>query len=92
MTNASDVIFTVINDILDVAKLEAQKVQLINRTFDLIVLIENTIDIFAEQAGKKRIELVLWFEPDGLPRYVKSDPERYVINVDNKFIVNQYWR
>ena len=81
MTHASDVVLAVINDILDVAKFEAQKIRLINTTFDLIVLAEKTIDIFAERAGKKRIELVLLFEPNDLPRYVKSDPERYTIYV-----------
>ena len=78
MTHASDVVLAVINDILDVAKLEAHKIRLINRTFDLIVLVEKTIDIFAERAGKKRIELVLLLD-DELPRYVKSDQKRYVI-------------
>ncbi len=77
MTHASDVVLAVINDILDVAKLEAQKIQLINKTFDPIGLVEKTIDIFAERAGKKRIELV--FEANDLPRCIKSDPERYVI-------------
>src|SRR6266542_1238991 len=35
MTRASDVVLAVINDILDAAKLEAKKVTLLNRTFDL---------------------------------------------------------
>ncbi|CAG8637592.1 3186_t:CDS:2 [Ambispora gerdemannii] len=76
MTRASDVVLSVVNDILDAAKLEAQKITLMNRTFDLFDLVERTIEIFGERAGTKQIELVLVFEPTELPKYVKSDPER----------------
>jgi len=71
MTRASDVVLSVVNDILDAAKLEAQKITLINRTFDLLDLIEKTIEIFGERAGTKQIELILCCEPTSLPKYVK---------------------
>ncbi|CAG8453807.1 11878_t:CDS:10 [Diversispora eburnea] len=76
MSRASDVVLSVVNDILDAAKLEAQKITLMNRTFDLIDLIEKTIEIFGEKAGKKQIELILCIE-NALPKFVKSDPERF---------------
>nr|CAG8454895.1 11465_t:CDS:10 [Entrophospora candida] len=76
MTRASDVVLSVVNDILDAAKLEAQKVTLMNRTFDLFDLIQKTIEIFGERAGNKKIELILSCDPASLPKYVKSDPER----------------
>ncbi|KAG9307824.1 hypothetical protein G9A89_023389 [Geosiphon pyriformis] len=76
MTRASDVVLSVVNDILDAAKLEAQKITLACRTFDLFDLVEKTIEIFGERAGTKQIELVLIFDPTELPKYVKSDPER----------------
>ncbi|CAG8484927.1 10821_t:CDS:10 [Funneliformis caledonium] len=76
MTRASDVVLSVVNDILDAAKLEAQKITLINRTFDLFDLMEKTIEIFGERAGVKQVELILCCEPTSLPKYVKSDPER----------------
>ncbi|KAG9302577.1 hypothetical protein G9A89_007281 [Geosiphon pyriformis] len=77
MTHASDVVLSIINDILDAAKLEAHKVTLKNRTFDLFDLVEKTVEIFGERAGSKKIELVLLCEqPNELPKYVKSDPER----------------
>ncbi|CAI2172268.1 11427_t:CDS:10 [Funneliformis geosporum] len=75
MTRASDVVLSVVNDILDAAKLEAQKITLINRTFDLFDLMEKTIEIFGEKAGTKQVELILCCEPTSLPKYVKSDPE-----------------
>ena len=76
MLRASDVVLAVVNDILDAAKLEAKKVTLINRTFDLFDLMEKTIEIFGERAGTKKIELTLCCDPASLAKYVKSDPER----------------
>ncbi|RIB01815.1 hypothetical protein C2G38_948383 [Gigaspora rosea] len=76
MTRASDVVLSVVNDILDAAKLEAQKITLVNRTFDLFDFMEKTIELFGENAGNKQIELILCCDPDSLPKYVKSDPER----------------
>ncbi|CAB4429500.1 unnamed protein product [Rhizophagus irregularis] len=76
MTRASDVVLAVVNDILDAAKLEAQKIKLVNRTFDLFDLVEKTIEIFGEKAGNKQIELILDCEPNSLPKDVRSDPER----------------
>ncbi|CAB4483024.1 hypothetical protein RhiirA5_503824 [Rhizophagus irregularis] len=76
MTRASDVVLAVVNDILDAAKLEANKVALLNSTFDLFSLMEKTIELFGEKAGAKNIELILCCEPTSLPKFVKSDPER----------------
>ncbi|KAF0544556.1 protein-histidine kinase [Gigaspora margarita] len=76
MSHASNVILSIVNDILDVAKLEAQKLTLVNRTFDLLELIEGTIETFGKKSSDKKIELILNCDMDILPRYVKSDPER----------------
>ncbi|KAG9302548.1 hypothetical protein G9A89_007252 [Geosiphon pyriformis] len=77
MAHASDVVLAIVNDILDAAKLEAHKITLNNRTFDLFDLVEKTVEIFGESAGAKHIELVLLCERSNeLPKYVKSDPER----------------
>ncbi|RIB29686.1 histidine kinase-like ATPase [Gigaspora rosea] len=76
MTSASDIVLSIVNDILNVARLEAQKVTLINRTFDLLELFEDTIEKFGKRAGAKNIELIVNCEVDMLPRYVKGDPER----------------
>ncbi|KAF0544565.1 protein-histidine kinase [Gigaspora margarita] len=76
ISNASDVVVSTINDILNVAKLGAKKIILVNRTFDLLELLDSTIDTFGKKAGSKKIELIVNCEVDMLPRYVKSDPER----------------
>ncbi|RIB04242.1 hypothetical protein C2G38_2254476 [Gigaspora rosea] len=76
MTRASDVVLSIINNILDAAKLEAHKITLVNRTFDLLELFDDTIEMFGEKAASKKIELITNYDVDKLPRYVKSDPER----------------
>ncbi|CAG8598945.1 4607_t:CDS:2, partial [Acaulospora morrowiae] len=76
MTRASDVVLSVVNNILDAAKLEAQKITLLNRTFDLLQVVEETLYILGEKAGNKQIELVLRYDHKTLPKYVKSDPDR----------------
>ena len=76
MSRASDVVLAVVNDILDAAKLEAQKIKLVNRTFDLFDLVEKTVELFGGRAGTKQIEMILNCEQSSLPKYVKSDPER----------------
>ncbi|CAG8456003.1 7390_t:CDS:2 [Funneliformis mosseae] len=76
MSRASDVVLSVVNDILDAAKMEAQKIKLMNRAFNLFDLVEKTIELFGERAGTKQIELILDCEPNKLPKFVISDPER----------------
>ncbi|RIB16462.1 hypothetical protein C2G38_1509277 [Gigaspora rosea] len=75
MARASDAVLSIINTIL-ATKLEAYKITLRNRTFDLLELFDDTIEMFGEKAGSKKIELIINCDVDKLPRYVKSDPER----------------
>ncbi|RIB06383.1 hypothetical protein C2G38_2217280 [Gigaspora rosea] len=76
MARASDVVLSTVNNILDAARMEANKIILINHVFDLLDLFEDTIELFGERAGAKQIELVMSCEVDKLPKYVMSDPER----------------
>jgi signal transduction histidine kinase len=69
-------VLTIVNNILDTAKLEAQKLTLINRIFNLLELLESTIEEFGSKAGDKKIELIMNYEIDALPRYIKGNPER----------------
>ncbi|KAF0550189.1 protein-histidine kinase [Gigaspora margarita] len=76
MTHASDNVLSIVNNILDAAKLEARKITLVDRTFDLLELFETTIEEFGKKAADKDIELIFNYDVDLLPRYVKSDPGR----------------
>ncbi len=62
-----------IDDVLDVAKIEAGRVALQISSFDLHALVQNTISMMLERANVKNLELVLHVSPE-CPRFVRSDP------------------
>jgi PAS domain S-box-containing protein len=68
-------LLTVINDILDVSKIEAGKLAIEHTDFDLRSLLEGVADLFAPRAFEKRLELSCVVPPD-LPEYVVGDPHR----------------
>jgi signal transduction histidine kinase/CheY-like chemotaxis protein/HPt (histidine-containing phosphotransfer) domain-containing protein len=56
--SSSDILLSVINDILDVSRIEAGMLQIENAPFDLVEVIESTMDTFAERAEAKGLELM----------------------------------
>ncbi|KAF0427532.1 protein-histidine kinase [Gigaspora margarita] len=76
MISVSNIVLSIVNNILDVAKLEARKITLRNRTLDLLELFEDTIEEYGKKAGTKKVELIVNCEIDTLPRSVKGDPDR----------------
>ncbi len=65
----------IINNILDFSKIEAGKLQLIVQEFDLRRLLEETVEMMAEQAHRKGLELILNI-PHQLNFIVQGDAER----------------
>ena len=65
----------IVNDILDLSKIEAGEISLENHQFDLRNCIENSLDVFTSELDKKRVELILNAEED-VPREVISDSTR----------------
>ena len=65
----------IINDILDFSKIEAGKLELERIEFGLRTTIEEAVDLFADPAGKKGLELTCYI-PDGIPDSVIGDPIR----------------
>ncbi|MES2889347.1 MAG: PAS domain S-box protein [Pseudomonadota bacterium] len=65
----------VINDVLDLAKIEAGEIALESRPFELTDIFEELSDVLGPQAQRKR--LVLYFDtPDDLPQRVQGDATR----------------
>jgi PAS domain S-box-containing protein len=61
-----------INDILDFSKIEAGKLELDESTFDVVPLVEETLDLLQTRAKENSIELVSWFDY-GLPVRMTCD-------------------
>jgi len=73
--NSSDALLTIINDILDFSKIEAGKLELEVIDFDLQTALEESLELMAERASSKGLELTgLVF--DDVPTAVRGDPGR----------------
>ncbi len=72
---SADSLLSVINDILDVSKIEAGKLELEETEFALPQLLADVLDMFAQQAATKGIELASLL-PTNIPERVIGDPER----------------
>ncbi len=68
-------LLTLINDILDLSKIESGKLEIESRPVDLRSVIEETLDLLALKAAEKDLELVYWIEP-GTPETVLGDAVR----------------
>ncbi len=56
-------LLTIINDVLDISRIEAGKLSLDANEFDLRYAIEETVDLLAEEADRKGIGLGLYIAP-----------------------------
>jgi signal transduction histidine kinase/DNA-binding response OmpR family regulator len=63
-------LLAIINDILDISKIEAGKLQIEQATFDLQQLLEDVGEVFATRAAEKQLELVLSYTPGAQHRFV----------------------
>jgi PAS domain S-box-containing protein len=72
---AGEALVALINDILDFSKLEAGKVELDMRPFDLRLLMEDVGGLLAESAQAKKLELTAYCTPD-VPGRLTGDAGR----------------
>lgn len=72
---SGDTLITLINDILDLNKIEAGKMELETMPLDLRSIIEEALDLVAARASAKRLDLAYIIE-DGTPGTILGDPTR----------------
>lgn len=65
----------VLNDILDLSKLEAGKLSINLESFDVERLFNHTVQLFDSAFYKKQVELLVWVDPR-IPKRLKGDPHR----------------
>ncbi len=68
-------LLTVINDILDISKLEVGKVEIENIDFDLGEVVESAVTLLASKAHSKDIDLGLFIDPSAAAAF-RGDPGR----------------
>ena len=72
---SGEALLAIINDILDFSKIEAGKLTLEVIDFDLRTTVEETLDLLAEQAQRKNLELVGLIDA-AVPTALRGDPGR----------------
>lgn len=70
--SSGEALLSVINDILDFSKAEAGKIQLEHEDFSLSVLIEEVVDLMAQAAREKGIELMCYTD-QAVPAILNAD-------------------
>ena len=86
--NSSENLLVIINDILDYSKIESGKMELEQENFDLHHAIEEVVDLLRPTAYEKRLELMMYFEPE-VPNIIRGDVTRLkqvLINLLNNAI------
>jgi len=73
--SSADALLSLLNDILDFAKVEAGKLELSPVPFDLVTLIDETMTAFSLRARQKGLKLAYDVPPD-VPSALIGDPER----------------
>jgi PAS domain S-box-containing protein len=72
---SGDALLTIINDILDFSKVEAGKLTIEVEDFEPRPVVEGALELLAERAAAKNIELVLQIDP-AVPDWVRGDAGR----------------
>ena len=73
--SSGELLLSLINDILDISKIESQKVTLEEIDFDLEYMIDSILKLLRQRVKGKKLDLILMY-PENIPRYLKGDPTR----------------
>ncbi len=73
--SSGEALLSLINEILDFSKIEAGKIELVHEPFDLVALVEGTVELLAPRAQDKGIALAAGIAPD-VARVVLGDSGR----------------
>jgi PAS domain S-box-containing protein len=76
LRQCGDALLTLINDILDFSKIEAGRLDLELVDFELEAVVHDVLDLVAETAYGKGLELVALVDPEA-PAWVAGDPGRF---------------
>ncbi|MGM8886158.1 response regulator [Psychrobacter sp. 1U2] len=75
LTQSSHAMLTMLNDMLDMAKIEAGRVDIINESADIFKLGQHVSDMMIGSTRRRDIDLLYYFAPC-CPRYITTDGQR----------------
>ncbi|NTV10109.1 MAG: response regulator, partial [Zoogloea sp.] len=75
ISRSAEALLSIINDVLDISKLEVHKVVLSAEPFDLEALVEEVSHLLSARAGQKKLELIVGYDPR-MPRWLLGDAAR----------------
>jgi PAS domain S-box-containing protein len=75
VSQSGEHLLSIINDILDLSKIEAGKLELEETSFDLAQVVESAVELMAASAHTKGLELI-YSTADSVPAQVIGDPAR----------------
>lgn len=74
--SSSDTLLVIINDILDISKIQAGKLSIENKPFGFINLLSSVVSVFEGKAAEKKIELIKNYNRNDLPDTLIGDSVR----------------
>ncbi|WP_019949298.1 PAS domain S-box protein [Hymenobacter aerophilus] len=82
LRKSSDALLAILNDILDLSKIQAGKLQLNEAGIDLHYTLEKIYSLFSNRAGQKRLKFTYHFTPT-TPRFIITDETRLLQILSN---------
>ncbi|HUO29581.1 MAG TPA: PAS domain S-box protein [Bryobacteraceae bacterium] len=73
--DSAKALLAILNDVLDLSRMEAGKLKLEQAPFDLRAIVEGVADLMALKSQEKGVELLCFIEPD-VPTYLIGDADR----------------
>ena len=73
--DSGEALLSIVNDILDISKLEAGKLDIEEIDFDLVATVEGAAQLMVAKARAKNIDLAVYVEPAAQGAY-RGDPSR----------------
>ncbi len=75
ISRSGEHLLQLINDVLEISKIEAGRIMLNVTSFDLYRLIDSLEDMLSERATRKRLSLDITIAPD-VPRFIRTDESK----------------
>ncbi len=82
LRKSSDALLAILNDILDLSKIQAGKLMIHKSGIDLYYTLEKIYSLFHNRANQKNLDLSLTIDPD-TPRFIVTDETRFLQILSN---------